>query len=159
VTEIERMVAEHACIKLQMQYGVFADRGDVEGFVGLFAPDASITVPEHPPFAGHAAIRASIQGLANLGVTMRHVIINSVIDVRDAETADGICYLLAFNSAGPPDAAGCPPSEPPATVGEYADTFRRTDIGWKFTSRVLTRVFRRDDDAVQAAARAAASRN
>ena len=51
------MLIEHACLKLQAQYGVFADRGDVEGFTGLFAPDGSVEVPEAPAFVGHDAIR------------------------------------------------------------------------------------------------------
>ena len=136
------MLAEHACAKLQRQYGVFADRGDIEGFVGLFAPDGSVEVPEHPAFVGHEAIRASIQALAATGVTMRHVLTNNVVDVIDAKTAEGVSYLVVYNSTGPLDARGTRPVEPPATVGEYRDRFRRTPEGWRFQSRVLTRVFR-----------------
>ena len=47
MTELERMLIEHACGKLQMQYGVFADRSDIE-FTNLFARDGSVAVPEHP---------------------------------------------------------------------------------------------------------------
>lgn len=155
MTEIERMAAEHACTKLQSRYCLAADRGDVEGFVALFMPDASITIPEAPAFTGHEAIRASIQALAGLGVTMRHLMTNSVIEVEDAETASGACYLVVFNSAEPADAGGCRPSDAPSTVGEYHDTFRKTDAGWRFSSRRLTRVFRRTDDAVLKAAKAA----
>lgn len=155
MTPVDRMLAEQACQKLQMQYGVFADRGDVEGFVGLFALDASITVPEHPAFSGHDAIRASIQALAATGLTMRHVITNPVIDVTNANTASGVCYLIVFNSGTAADPAGTRPVALPATVGEYADTFRRTADGWRFQSRILTRVFRRVDDPMLSAARQA----
>jgi len=155
MTPIDRMLAEQACQKLQMQYGVFADRGDVEGFVGLFTADASITVPEHPAFRGHDAIRASIQALTATGVTMRHVITNPVIDVLGPDTAKGDCYLIVFNSGAPADPSGTRPVALPATVGEYADRFRRTADGWRFQSRVLTRVFRRIDDPMLAAAREA----
>lgn len=152
MTPVDRMLAEQACQKLQMQYGVFADRGDVEGFVGLFTADASITVPEHPPFTGHDAIRASIQALAATGLTMRHVITNPVIEVTGPDGATGVCYLIVFNSAAPADPTGTRPAALPATVGEYADSFRRTADGWRFQSRVLSRVFRRVDDPMLAAA-------
>jgi len=152
MTPLDRMLAEQACQKLQMQYGVFADRGDVDGFVGLFAPDASITVPEHPPFAGHDAIRASIQALAATGLTMRHVITNPVIEVTDPFNATGVCYLTVFNSAAEADGSGTRPLALPTTVGEYADTFVQLADGWRFRSRVLTRVFRRIDDPMLAEA-------
>ncbi|HEY2358004.1 MAG TPA: nuclear transport factor 2 family protein [Phenylobacterium sp.] len=143
MTDLERMLIEHACGKLQMQYGVFADRSDIEGFTNLFVPDGSVAVPEHPPFVGHDAIRGSIQALAALGVTMRHLLTNSVVDVVDTDTATGVSYLVVYNSAEPADATGQRPVETPATIGEYADTFRRTEDGWRFQTRVLTRVFRK----------------
>lgn len=142
MTELERLLIEHACMKLQMQYGVFADRGDIEGFTQLFAPDGSVAVPEHPAFVGHEAIRASITALVATGVTMRHVITNTVIDLVDALSATGRCYLIVYNSAADPDASGQRPVAPPATVGEYTDVFRKTSAGWRFQSRILKRVFR-----------------
>jgi hypothetical protein len=142
VTDLERMLIEHACMKLQRQYGVFADHGDVEGFTNLFAPDGSVAVPEAPPFVGHEAIRASIKALGDQEVTMRHVLTNNVVDAIDDESAEGVSYLVVYNSTAPVDARGTRPVEPPATVGEYRDRFRRTPQGWKFQSRVLTRVFR-----------------
>jgi hypothetical protein len=83
-----------------------------------------------------------MQALAAQGVTMRHVMTNPVVHVLDAERATGSCYLTVYNSIAEPDAAGVRPVALPATVGEYADTFRRTADGWRFQSRVLTRVFR-----------------
>ena len=136
------MAIEHACMKLQRQYGVFADRGDIEGFTHLFAPDGSVAVPEAPPFVGHDAIRASITALTAQGVTMRHVLTNNLVDVVDDSTATGVSYLVVYNSTAAPDANGQRPVAPPATVGEFADAFCRTADGWRFRSRVLTRVFR-----------------
>src|ERR1700754_5225091 len=106
MTGLERTLIEHACLKLQRQYGVFADRGDVEGFTNLFAPDGSVAVPEAPPFVGHEAIRASIKALGDQGVTMRHVLTNNVVDAIDAETAEGVSYLVVYNSTAAADARG-----------------------------------------------------
>ena len=136
------MLAEHACQKLQMLYGVHADRGESEAFTRLFATDGSVAVPEAPAFVGHAAIYASMEALKAQGVTMRHVMTNPVVNVVDAETATGSCYLTVYNSRAEPDAVGARPIALPATMGEYADTFRRTADGWRFQSRVLTRGFR-----------------
>jgi ketosteroid isomerase-like protein len=142
MTDLEVLLAEQACQKLQMLYAVHADRGDVEAFTQLFAPDGSVEVPEAPAFVGHAAIRASMEALNALGVTMRHVMTNPVVQVVDETTATGACYLTVWNSKDAPDAAGVRPIALPATMGEYADVFRKTDAGWRFQSRVLTRVFR-----------------
>jgi ketosteroid isomerase-like protein len=144
VTPQDRLLAEAACIRLQHLYCVTADRCDVEGFVALFASDASITVPEHPPFAGHDSIRAAMQALVDTGITNRHIATNSVIDVHDEATASGVCYLTVYASPDAPDAQGFRPLELPSTVGEYHDQFQASTEGWRFKSRSLTRIFRRN---------------
>src|SRR3954470_1136444 len=106
MTDLERMLIEHACAKLQRQYGIFADRGDIEGFTNLFALDGSVRVPEADAFVGHDAIRASIKALGDQGVTMRHVLTNNVVDAIDADTAEGVSYLVVYNSRAPVDARG-----------------------------------------------------
>ncbi|WP_395647635.1 nuclear transport factor 2 family protein [Terricaulis sp.] len=157
MTEIERLLIEHACTRMQTLYCIHADNRAVDAFTALFAEDGYVAVPEHPPFKGHAAIRASMQALADLGVTMRHVMSNSLIEAIDADTATGLCYLTAYGSAAPADATGARPMEQPGTVGHYTDEFMRTPQGWRFKSRVLTRVLRKSEDAVQQAARAKAT--
>lgn len=139
---IERLLAERECEKLQVRYALTADRGDAEGFTALFAPDASIVIPEYPPFTGHAAIHASLVGLARLGVTMRHVIVNQHVDATAPEAAEGICYLIVFDDPGAADANGHWAVRPPSTIGEYRDRFVRTAEGWRFAERRLTRVFK-----------------
>ncbi len=153
MTEEEILLAERACARLQTQYCIHADACDVEAFTALFSEDASIKVPEYPAFVGQSAIRASMQALAATGITMRHIVTNSLIDVRSPNQASGICYLIAYGSKAAPDAHGWRPMEQPGTIGHYEDVFRRTAAGWRFTSRVLTRVLRRLDDAVLQAGR------
>lgn len=153
MTEIERLLIEQACIRLQTLYCIHADNCDVDAFTALFAEDGSVAVPEYPAFVGHAAIRASMQGLADLGVTMRHVMSNNLIEVKSESFATGLCYLTAYGSSAPADAGGARPMEQPGTIGHYSDTFTRTPQGWRFKSRLLTRVLRKTDDAVQRAAR------
>jgi len=153
MSEIERLLIEHACARLQTQYCIHADACDVEAFTALFAEDGSVKVPEHPAFVGHAAIRASMQALAATGVVMRHIAANSLIEVRSENEAQGLCYLVAYGSTAPADANGWRPMEDPGTIGHYEDVFCRTPQGWRFKSRVLTRVLRKLDDPVLKAAR------
>lgn len=159
MTDIERLLIEHACMRLQIQYCIHADNSEVEAFTALFAEDGSVAVPEYPPFVGHAAIRASMQALADTGVTMRHVMSNSLIDVENDRRANGVCYLTAYGSSAPPAENGARPMEAPGTIGHYTDEFTLTAAGWRFKSRVLTRVLRKADDAVQSVARARQAQN
>ncbi|MCM8729808.1 nuclear transport factor 2 family protein [Hephaestia sp. GCM10023244] len=142
MVSLERLVAEHECAKLQIAYARTADLGDAEGFTALFTADASIHIPEYPPFAGQEAIHASLVALAASGVTMRHVITNQYITLTGADTAEGGCYLVVYNDPNPAGADGVHETRPPATVGEYADRFALTAAGWRFRERRLTRVFR-----------------
>jgi hypothetical protein len=136
LTAVERMLAERDCSKLQMEYGVFADHGDVDGYVGLFARDATINVPGHPIHVGLEEIRASIKQVIARG-TWRHVETNSVINVIDANTAKGVVYSTVYSDAAPWNSAELLPVRPPYLIGEYEDVFEKTSAGWKFRSRVL----------------------
>ncbi|MBC2778939.1 nuclear transport factor 2 family protein [Parasphingopyxis marina] len=138
----ERLLIERSCERLQARYAQTADNGDIEGFVELFVENGSVEVPEHRAFVGHASIRESIRALAATGLTMRHVITNRLVTVIDETHAQGSCYLTVYNSDAEPDASGIRPAGLPATIGEYADRFTKTDAGWRFQSRVLKRVFR-----------------
>jgi hypothetical protein len=152
MTPQERMLIEHECEKLQKLYGIYADQLEDERFADLFAEDGSIEVPEQPPYRGREALRAGIAQMRALGLVYRHVMTNNVVNAIDANRAEGLSYLMAFNSAASPDANGGRPMEAPTTLGEYKDTFRHTEKGWRFQSRVLRRVMRRADDNIIAAA-------
>lgn len=77
---------------------------------------------------------------------------NNVVDAIDETHAEGLCYLMAFNSAAAADAHGARPMEMATTLGQYKDTFVRTADGWRFQSRELRRVMRRADDNILIAA-------
>lgn len=158
MTPEQQMAIEHACEKLQKLYGIYADQLDEAKFAALFAEDAWIKVPEQPPFKGHEAIAAGIKGMRALDLTYRHVITNAVVDAIDDTHAEGLCYLMAFNSAAPADEHGARPMEMATTLGEYKDTFVKTKDGWRFQSRELHRIMRRADDNIIRAAQALAAK-
>ena len=141
VTPEDAIRIEQACTRLQQRYGTLADRQDPK-FRELFAPDATIALPEYPIFAGLDAIMAGQAQWRASGVLMRHVVTNSTIDVVDDAHAEGLCYLMVFYG-GPqkPDAGEVYPSVP-ISLGEFHDRFIRIDDRWLFQSRLLKRVFR-----------------
>lgn len=153
MTPEQRLLIEHACGKLQKLYGIYADQLDDEKFGALFAADAWIKVPEQPPFRGREAVNAGITQMRALGLIYRHVMTNNIVDAIDDTHAEGLCYLMAFNSAATPDALGTRPMEMATTIGEYKDTFVKTPEGWRFQSRELRRVMRRADDNILTAAK------
>lgn len=149
MTDDERRAIEQECTRLQNRYCVHADHRQTEAFTKLFAEDGSVEVPDAPPFVGHQAIRASIEALSALPLTYRHLMTNSVVDVIDENRAEGLCYLVVFNSDADADESGARPINLPSTMGEYRDTFRRTPEGWRIQTRRLVRVFRNPDDPMR----------
>jgi SnoaL-like domain len=132
---------EAACTRLQTRYGTLADRQDPK-FRELFAADATITLPEHPTFAGLDAIMAGQAQWRESGILMRHVVTNSAIDVIDAQNATGICYLMVFYGGEHDPEKGETRPTVPISLGEYHDRFVKIGETWLFKSRVLKRVFR-----------------
>jgi SnoaL-like protein len=141
MTEDEAARIEAACIRLQQRYGTLADRQDPK-FRDLFTPDASITLPEYPPFAGVDKIMAGQAEWKQSGVVMRHVCTNFTIEVADADNATGLCYLMVFNHPPMAEPPASPPQSLPVSIGEFHDTFVRVDGKWLIKSRVLRRIFR-----------------
>jgi len=141
MTAEEALRIEEACIRLQTRYGTLADRQDPK-FRALFAPDATITLPEYPTFAGLDAIMAGQANWRETGILMRHVVTNSTIDVIDGSNATGICYLMVFHGgAHDPEKGEIWPTVP-ISLGEFHDRFVKIGDAWLFQSRVLKRVFR-----------------
>jgi hypothetical protein len=141
MTPTEQAAIEAACIRLQQRYGTLADRQDPK-FAELFTPDATITLPEYPPFAGLQAIMAGQAQWRESGVVMRHVCTNFTIDVVDENHAAGICYLTVYRHEPLSEPPAATPPSLPFSVGEFHDQFVKQDGAWLIKSRVLQRVFR-----------------
>jgi hypothetical protein len=141
MTQDEQTEIESACIRLQQRYGTLADRQDPK-FRELFAPDAVITLPEYPPFAGIETIMAGQAQWRETSILMRHVCTNFTIEVADNQRASGICYLMVFyGGTQPKDAREVVPTVP-ISLGEFHDEFVKLNGKWLFKSRILHRIFR-----------------
>lgn len=130
------MIIERACERLINEYCLFVDFGEASRIAELFVEDGLWT---------NGAIR--MEGRAGIhrafshreGVTRRtsrHLCTNVVINVIDDDHATGVCYLVNYRHDSRSGEAEVPaPSDAPKFVGEYRDTFVRTDEGWRFATR------------------------
>ncbi len=139
MTEEESLKIEAACIRLQQRYGTLADRQDPK-FAELFVKDATITLPEYPPFVGLSAIMAGQKQWKDSSIFMRHICTNFTIDVKSGSHATGICYLMVLSSDTAPKEP-LPQSRAPS-FGEFHDQFVTEGATWYFKSRTLHRYFR-----------------
>lgn len=112
----------------------FADDGDLDDYVGLFAPDGVWDMPGATR-TGHAEIRAGAEarraaGGQGPGSNTRHAVTTVAVRVDgDAATSTSTFLFLTGTNEPPPTLA---------LVGTYDDTFVRTPDGWRLASRRIS---------------------
>ena len=115
-----------------VRYANSLDRGDVEGVVDCFMPDAILQSPVLGTFAGHAGIRDFAEHTARLkreeGVQFRHVVSNLAVEV-DGDRARAACYLLDFRTRAGKTVLLSP--------GEYSCELQRSGGRWRFVRRAV----------------------
>lgn len=143
MSELQRMADERACERLIVEYTHLVDFGNAPAIADLFTDDGVWRTDEFA-MEGRDAIRAGFE--RRQGVTRRqsrHVCTNVVVTV-DGDTANGLCYLVNYRHDSESGVAELPaPADVPKYVGEYHDTFVRTDDGWRFADRHCTTTFLR----------------
>ena len=130
---------ERACTRIVHAYAKLADFGDAAGAAALFAESGRLEMPNGQVFAGRDAVRMRLEQQPGSQVS-RHVISNVLVDVVDANSASGTCYLSLYR--GTRNAEGVLPLAAPFLIGHYEDRFVLTPDGWKFVWRKLTSAFR-----------------
>lgn len=107
------------------------DRGAVEDYAPMLAPDARWIMPTGDPAVGPDAIMQGVRarrtaGSAGPGSGTRHVITTTMVEV-DGDSARAWSYWLYLTIG----------SDPKILMnGLYTDTFRRTANGWLFAERI-----------------------
>ncbi|NQV80371.1 MAG: nuclear transport factor 2 family protein [Alphaproteobacteria bacterium] len=142
MTDLERMLIEHACERLIMLYALHADTYAPDAVAGLFTDDAVLNRGD-----GDAVGRAAILAAFNRrrpDAAVRHISTNVVIDVDSEDSARGVSTMTLYRRFGTMDLPQ--PLEPAEMIADYHDTFRRTPDGWRFAHRRAVRVFERDLD-------------
>lgn len=135
MTDIETMLAEHACAKLITQYAALLDAGRWDDVAALYVADGRMSRPTAPDdfIEGRDAILASFT--ARPPRISRHVCINIQVNVLHDDQAMVTSQILLF-TADAADDGGLPvQSAAPPMVGTYADRLVRTDAGWRFAER------------------------
>lgn len=134
MTDIETMLAEHACAKLITEYAALLDAGRWEDVAALYVADGRMSRPTAPDAytEGRDAILASFT--ARPPRISRHVCINIRVDVQDA-TAIATSQILLFTADAAEDGGLPVQSSAPPMVGTYADRLVLTEAGWRFAER------------------------
>lgn len=143
----EILSIERACERLVYDFARYADQGEYEKVAALFA-DHGIFTRRGESFRGHSEIADSIDALLQNRRSapkkpswkVRHFCSNVVIDVTGAEQAVGASYYTIYRYQGGP-VDGVPPIAGPALVGDYADCYLLTAVGWRFLSREVRPAF------------------
>ena len=136
LTDLERMLIEHACTRLVNAYAQALDRGDYEALAAMYAEDAVFARPTMPTdrVPGRTEIVARLQ--ARPPATIRHVMADIVVDAVSPTEATGECYIVMFRGPAPGESGDLPPMNPVPLVGAFNDRFVRVDGRWVFKERL-----------------------
>lgn len=130
LTPDQARAIEQECARLIALYANLNDAGRWEDVAALYAEDGLMTRPTAPdaPIIGRATILEAF--LSRPPRTTRHFCANIVVTVETATEASAESAILLFTA-----------SDKPPLVGNYADRFRLTPDGWRFTERRGSLIF------------------
>ncbi|NBC36694.1 nuclear transport factor 2 family protein [Novosphingobium sp. FSY-8] len=136
MTDIERMLAEHAIARLITGYVGINDANRWDELADTYAEHGRMNRPTAPDdwVEGREAIRASFK--ARPPRAARHIVANIVVDVaEDGLSATASSQILLFVGTAAPD-GGIPAQSPkPPMVGSYADRLVCEGGRWLFVER------------------------
>lgn len=142
MNELERIAVERSCERLIVEYCRRVDFGEAGRIADLFTEDGRWEGTDLV-LEGREQIRDWFE--KREGVTRRvsrHVCTNVGVEVASAGEASSLCYMINYrHDRREGDEALPVPTEVPKFVGELRDTFRLTDEGWRFASRLVTVAF------------------
>lgn len=137
---LQTLLAENEIKGLKARYCRFLDTKDWDGLTSLFLDGAVLDVQQdtgNPPIHGRAAIIEQIR-MAVIYAASSHQVHTPEITLTSDDTAEGI-WAMQDRVVWQP---GKSPISGVASItgyGQYHETYRRSDGGWKFASLRLTR--------------------
>lgn len=138
----QRLLIEHDCRRLSLEFARLNDGGRYEEVAALFTPDGVFCRPLAPESAlrGREAILTDLR-CKPADVMSHHVCSNVLIDVLSEEEAVGSTYFTVYWQRG-----GVTRDRPfvfagTVYVGTYGDRYRRTGEGWRIAERRGTNRF------------------
>ena len=142
----EKLLIERECERLVTAYCHYVDHGEAERIAELFSEDGVWTSAEATMDGREAIRKAMAARQANLARMSRHVCNNFLLEIIDADHAEGTVYLTLYRHDGK-EGRALSPLEGPAMVGEYRDRFVRTKEGWRIAHREIEVDFLRREES------------
>lgn len=137
----QRTAIEQQCRDLIIAATQYGDHGKAEKAAALFAKDGTRRRGGRT-FTGQGQITESYREGSPTQVG-RHMNGGTLVTVLDDDHAESVTYYLAIShDPGAADAQSPLPLSP-FSMGEWHDTFVRTEDGWRFASRATKRIFER----------------
>ena len=135
LSDLDRMLIEHACIKLVNRYALASDASDYEALAAMYTEDGVFARPTQPdpPTVGRETILAAFR--KRPPSTGRHVMTNVTIDVLSPTEATGECYIVLYRGPAP-EGSALPAMNPVPLVGQFKDRFVKVDGQWLFKARL-----------------------
>lgn len=125
--DVAALLAREAIRDLPVRYCDCVWRDDIDSIVKLFTDDGSFTAVfngKETSVEGRPALKEFF--VAGLSIQPRPYIHNHVVDLVDANSATGRCYLDLYSARNNMSQLG---------AGYYEDAYSRVDGTWKFRSR------------------------
>lgn len=122
---LQELLAEREIRKIVALYPQYADNSDEVAFAGLFSEDGELCIGD-TVVKGRKAIAEWLLGTLK-GPAMRHMMLNSYIELISDDTARGNMDMALLMSKDDRWVLGPAP--------RYDDLYVRTDDGWKFSQR------------------------
>lgn len=135
----ERLQIDHECRMVLFAFAWGLDSSDAEAAANAFCEDG-VWEREGRSLQGRDRIRESVAARP-AGLLTRHMLTNTVINVVDADNAEGRSYYLVFRHTAPDDDAEKRPRllEGVKRAGDYVTRFRRTPEGWRIVYNATVR--------------------
>jgi hypothetical protein len=137
---LQTLLAENEIKRLKARYCRFLDTKDWDGLTSLFLDDAVLDVQQdtgNPPIHGRTAIIEQIR-VAVIDAASSHQVHTPEISLSSDDDAEGI-WAMQDRVVWQPGKSPIPGISSITGYGQYHETYRRSDAGWKFASLRLTR--------------------
>jgi hypothetical protein len=137
---LQMLLVENEIKGLKARYCRFLDTKDWDGLTSLFLEDAVLDVQQdtgNPPINGRAAIIEQIR-IAVVDAESSHQVHTPEITLLSDDSAQGI-WAMQDRVVWQPGKSPIPGVASITGYGQYHETYRKSDDGWKFAALKLTR--------------------